>query len=82
MLDGAVGVMRRYPRPTLGMSAAVAVVMALVNLVMTLTLFRPFLSVDPDTPIPAAPRALEAMLGGAAAVACSRRLLALLRPRC
>jgi hypothetical protein len=78
MLDGAVGVIRRYPRPTLGMSAAVAVVMALLNLVMVLTLFRPFLSMDPGTPITGSTEGLEAMVGGAAAGALLTGLLALL----
>ena len=77
MLDGAVGVIRRYPRPTLGMSAAVAVVMALVNLAMSVTLFRPLLSLDPTTPITDT-EGLEVMLGGAAAGGLLTALLALL----
>jgi hypothetical protein len=46
LLDGAVGVLRGYPRPTLGMSAVVAVVATLANVVLLLTVFRPFLDVD------------------------------------
>jgi hypothetical protein len=51
MLDGAVGVMRRYPRPTLGMSAAVAVVIALLNVVLLLTVLRPLATFDPTRPL-------------------------------
>jgi hypothetical protein len=66
MLDGAVGVIRRYPRITLGMSAAVAVVSSLVNLVMVLTVLRPFASFDPAAPVEVDGEAFEALLGGAA----------------
>jgi hypothetical protein len=38
LLDGAVGVVRRYPRPTLGMSAGIAVLTAVVNLPFLLSL--------------------------------------------
>ncbi len=67
LLDGAVGVLRRYPRPTLGMSAAVAVLATLVNVVLLLTAFRPFLDVDAADPlVDGDAAALEAALGGAA----------------
>jgi hypothetical protein len=67
LLDGAVGVLRRYPRPTLGMSALVAVVATVVNLVLLLTAFRPFLDVDSAAAIESGnTEALEAALGGAA----------------
>ena len=66
LLDGAVGVLRRYPRPTLGMSAAVAVVAALVNLVLLLTAFRPFVDVDSTGLENGSTEALEEALGGAA----------------
>lgn len=66
LLDGAVGVLRRYPRPTLGMSAAVAVVAAVVNLVLLLTAFRPFVDVDSTGLENGSTEALEEALGGAA----------------
>lgn len=67
LLDGAVGILRRYPRPTLGMSAAVAVVSALVNVALLLTAFRPFVDVDAaDSLADGDAAALEAALGGAA----------------
>ncbi len=67
LLDGAVGVLRRYPRPTLGMSAVVAVVATLVNVVLLLTAFRPFVDVDAaDSLVDGDTAALEAALGGAA----------------
>lgn len=66
LLDGAVGVLRRYPRPTLGMSAAVAVVATLVNVVLLLTAFRPFVDVDATAGLESgSTEALEEALGGA-----------------
>jgi hypothetical protein len=47
LLDGAVGIMRRYPKPTLGLSALVALVSTLINVLVVLTAFNPLLSVDP-----------------------------------
>ena len=78
MLDGAVGVMRRYPRPTLGMSAAVAVVMALLNVALLLTVLRPLISLDPSTPLTGDSEELQTLLGGAAAGGLLGGLLALL----
>ena len=67
LLDGSVGVLRGYPRPTLGMSAIVAVVATLVNVVLLLTAFRPFLDVDQAEALSTgSTEALEAALGGAA----------------
>jgi hypothetical protein len=67
LLDGAVGVLRRYPRPTLGMSAVVAVVSAVVNVVLLLTAFRPFVDVDSAAALQTGNvDALESALGGAA----------------
>ena len=37
LLDGSIKVIRRYPRPTLGMSAAIAVAVTLINVVAVLT---------------------------------------------
>jgi hypothetical protein len=78
MLDGAVGVMRRYPRPTLGMSAAVAVVMALLNVVLLLTVLRPLATFDPTTPLTGDTEQLQSLLGGAAVGGLLSGLLALL----
>jgi hypothetical protein len=78
MLDGAVGVMRRYPRPTLGMSAAVAVVMALLNVLLLLTLLRPIATLDPSTELTGDSEQLQTLLGGAAAGFVLTALLALL----
>jgi len=41
LLDGAVAVVRSYPRPVLAMAAVVAVVTALLQLLVTLTLLAP-----------------------------------------
>ena len=67
LLDGAVGVLRRYPRPTLGMAAAVAVLATAVNVLLLLSLFRPFFDLDANEAIDATgPGAVEEALGGAA----------------
>ena len=66
LLDGAVGVLRRYPRPTLGLSAAVAVVATAVSVVLLLTAFRPFADVQSSALEGGDPAAFEAALGGAA----------------
>lgn len=66
MLDGSVGVMRRYPRPTLGLAAAVAVVATLTNVLLLLTVFRPFVELDATTLGGGSPEAFEEALGGAA----------------
>jgi hypothetical protein len=66
LLDGAVGVLRRYPRPTLGLSAVVAVISAAVNVLLLLTAFRPFVDVDSVAAIESGNTdALESALGGA-----------------
>ena len=67
LLDGAVGVVRRYPRPTLGFAAAVAVVAAVVHAVLLVTAFRPLLDLDAAQALAAgSPEAVEAALGTAA----------------
>ncbi len=67
LLDGAVGVLRRYPRPTLGLSAAVAVIATLANVVLLLTAFRPFVDIDSSAALESGnTEALEAAVGGAA----------------
>lgn len=79
LLDGAVGVLRRYPRPTLGLSAVVAVVTTLANVLLLLSAFRPL--VDPDSTAAietGSSEALEAALGGAAVGGLLTAVLALL----
>jgi hypothetical protein len=46
LLDGTVQVVRRYPRPTLGLSALIAVVTSVVNALFLLTAFAPFADLD------------------------------------
>jgi hypothetical protein len=67
ILDGAVGILRRYPRPALGLSALVALVTTLLNLVLVLTAFQPFLDLDPATLESGSTEDLEGALGGVAA---------------
>ncbi|MEX2291064.1 MAG: hypothetical protein WD794_12165 [Mycobacteriales bacterium] len=79
LLDGAVGVVRRYPRPTLTMSAVIAVVATVVNVGLLLSAFRPF--VDPDSAADLQGgdlEALEAALGGVAVGGLLTGLLAVL----
>lgn len=49
LLDGAVGLIRRYPRPVLGLSAALAIVVTVVNVLLVVTVFRPLLTFDSTT---------------------------------
>jgi len=65
VLDGAVGVIRRYPRPALGLSAIVAVVTTLLNIVLLVTAFGPILEFDPSSFDDGDTAALEGALGGA-----------------
>lgn len=65
LLDGSVAVIRAYPRPVLAMSAAVAVVSALLQLVVTLTLLGPLTNTDTAT-LGDSSGAFQAYLGTAA----------------
>lgn len=66
LLDGAVGVVRRYPRPTLGLSAVVAVVTSLLNVPLLVSLFdSPLL--DPAALEASTPTDVTNQLGGLAA---------------
>ena len=67
ILDGAVGILRRYPRPALGLSALVALVSTLVNVLFLVTAFDPFLQLDPAQLESGDTEALEGALGGLAA---------------
>ena len=46
LLDGAVAIVRRYPRPTLGLAAIIALVTTLANIALVAFAFRPFLELD------------------------------------
>src|SRR5205085_5697222 len=48
LLDGAVGVVRRYPRPCLGLSAAIAILSTALNIAVALTALRPVLNLDTE----------------------------------
>ena len=65
VLDGAVAVIRRYPRPTLGLGAIIALGTTLLDLLIVLTAFRPFLDLDPVALENGDTQALEGALGGA-----------------
>lgn len=49
LLDGAVGLIRRYPRPVLGLSAALAILVTVINVTLVVTVFKPLLTFDPAT---------------------------------
>ncbi len=78
LLDGAVGIIRRYPRPTLGLSALIALVTTLLNVALILTAFEPFLAFDNAALESGDTAALEGALGGAAAGGFLTLVLALL----
>lgn len=46
LLDGAVGIIRRYPQAALGLSAIVAVLSTLLSVLVLLTAFRPLIKLD------------------------------------
>ena len=46
LLDGAVSVVRRYPRPCLGLSAAISIFSTALNVVLALTALRPLVDLD------------------------------------
>ena len=67
VLDGAVGVLRRYPRPALGFAAGVALVTTVLDVLLLVTAFQPFLEVDSAAFERGDTAALRDALGGAAA---------------
>ena len=77
VLDGAVGVLRRYPRPALGLAAVVALVTTACNVLLLVTAFQPFLQVDTDALDRGDTAALEDALGGAFAGAALSLLLSI-----
>jgi hypothetical protein len=78
VLDGAVGVLRRYPRPALGLAALVAVVTTALNIAVLVTAFQPLLEVDTAAVNAGDMAALEDALSGAVAGASLSGLLAVL----
>jgi len=46
LLDGAVGLIRRYPRPVLGLSAALSIVVTVINVTLVVTAFTPLLKLN------------------------------------
>ncbi len=78
LLDGAVGIIRRYPRPALGLSAIVALVSTLLNVALLVTAFQPLLDLDTAALESGDIAALEEVLGGAAAGGLVAVLLTLL----
>jgi hypothetical protein len=48
LLDGAIKIIRRYPRPTLGLSAAIALVVTILNVIAVLLLDNDF-TIDDST---------------------------------
>lgn len=77
VLDGAVGVLRRYPRPALGLAALVALVSTACNVLLLVTAFAPFLEVDTTALDRGETAALEDAIGGAFAGASLSVLLSL-----
>jgi len=65
LLDGAVAVVRSYPRPVLAMAAVVAVVTALLQLLVTLTLLAPLTGTDASS-LTSSSNAFDDYLGTAA----------------
>jgi hypothetical protein len=46
LLDGAVALIRRYPRPVLGLSAALAIIATVLNVTVALTVLKPLIAFD------------------------------------
>ena len=65
LLDGAVQVVRRYPRPALGFAAVVAVVTTLINTLLMVTAFEPFFNLDTTALEVGDTAALQDAFGGA-----------------
>ena len=78
VLDGAVGVLRRYPRPALGIAAIVAVVSVLIQTVITATALRPLLQLDSQSLETGGTAAIEGAIGGAVAGGAVALILAVL----
>ncbi len=69
LLDGAVGLVRRYPRPVLGLSAGLSIVATTLNVVLAVTVFKPLIAFDISTLTGdggASTAQLDGFVGGAA----------------
>ena len=77
VLDGAVSVLRRYPRPALGLAAIVALVSTVCNVLLLVTAFEPFLNVDTAALEGGDTQALQDAVGGAFAGASLSLLLSI-----
>jgi hypothetical protein len=77
VLDGAVSVLRRYPRPSLGLAALVALVSTVCNVLLLVTAFEPLLNVDTAALDRGDTAALQDAIGGAFAGASLSLLLSL-----
>jgi hypothetical protein len=69
LLDGAVSLVRRYPRPVLGLSAVLAILATVLNVLLALTAFRSIVSFDTQALSnggTASTDQLDSALGGAA----------------
>ena len=77
VLDGAVGVLRRYPRPALGLAALVALVSTACNVLLLVTAFEPLFTVDTAALDRGDTDALQDVLGGAFAGASLSLLLSI-----
>ena len=49
LLDGSVTLIRRYPRPVLGLSAALAIISTVLNVTLAVTVFQPLIKFDIST---------------------------------
>lgn len=78
ILDGVVGIVRRYPRPTLGLAALVALVSTVLNAVLLLTALQPFLAFDPTALQSGDSAAFDGAIGGTVAAGGASGLLSLL----
>jgi hypothetical protein len=69
MLDGAVGLVRGYPRAALGVSAVVALVTTLVQVLLVFTVLQPLLGIDTAAVQAGDTDALVTLLAGAGSAA-------------
>ena len=66
LLDGAVSVVRQYPRPCLGLSAAISILSTTVNVILALTALRPLVNLDTTRLANGDTDQLDGVVGGAA----------------
>src|SRR3954451_14400072 len=66
LLDGAVSVVRRYPRPCLGLSAAISIFSTAINVGLALTALQPLADLDTDRLANGDTDQLDGVVGAAA----------------